>query len=266
MKREVRIAISVIAGVAAAVVALVYVSSVRSEAQTAQQEALARFGGETAAVCVATRDIEPGEAFDDSNVALEEWASSLLPDDAVTSLADVVGKVATSQVPERAVLSPLYWKTQTDALDVPEGMVAVCVASDPAHAVGGALARGDDVDVYVSKDGIADRLTAARVLDTSSLASGGGDLGWVTLAVLPSCVEELIASAAQAQVNLVMPGAAATETDKGAEGDSSRDTSDDTKSRGEPGGRVDEGDGGEDAAQIGDSKKAEAEDGQKGEA
>ena len=67
MKRSVRLAISVVTGIAAAVVALAYASSVRQEAQAAQQEALARYGGELVAVCVASRDIEPGDMIDEGN-------------------------------------------------------------------------------------------------------------------------------------------------------------------------------------------------------
>ena len=79
MKRSVRLAISVVTGIAAAVVALAYASSVRQEAQAAQQEALARYGGELVAVCVASRDIEPGDMIDEGNVVVEEWVTSLLP-------------------------------------------------------------------------------------------------------------------------------------------------------------------------------------------
>mgnify|MGYP000388139028 CR=1 FL=1 len=67
-------------------------------------------------------------------------------------------------------------------VQVPRGTVAISVASDAEHAVGGSLARGDEVDVYVADASVADRLTRAEVLDTSVLADGGGDLSWVTLA------------------------------------------------------------------------------------
>ncbi len=210
MKRGTRLAISIVAGIAAALVAFAYVSSVRSEAEAERQEALARYGGELVAVCVATQDIEPGDTLGEGNVAVEEWVSSLLPPDAFTSLADVTGKIATSRIPQRSVLCPPYLESQSDAIEVPDGTVAVCVASDPAHAVGGALERGNEVDVYVAQGGIADRLLGARVLDTSSLASGGGDLSWVTIAVEPERVEELLAAMAQGQITLVAPGDSAS--------------------------------------------------------
>lgn len=210
MKRGTRIVVSVVSGIMAAVVALGYAATVRAEADAAREEVFARYGGDMVQVCVATRDIEPGETIDEGNTAVEEWIASLLPADAETSLSEVVGKTATSRIPKRAVLCPLYFQTRGGAIEIPKGMVAVSVASDAEHAVGGALGRGDAVDVYASKDGVADRLCAASVVDTSALAQGGGDVSWVTLAVEPKTVEELLIATAVAPVTLVVPGADAT--------------------------------------------------------
>ena len=209
MKRRTRIAMSVVSGIAAACIAMVYASSVRAEANRAREEALARYGGDMVQVCVATRDIDAGETIDEGNTALEEWVASLLPADAETSLKKVVGKKATAPIPKRAVLCPAYFRAREDAVEVPAGKVAVSVASDAAHAVGGAVSRGEGVDVYVSKDGVADRLCAATVVDTSALAEGG-DVTWVTLAVSPERVRELLVASGAGQVTLVVPGEGAS--------------------------------------------------------
>lgn len=84
------------------------------------------------------------------------------------------GKPATSRIPNRAPLSAAYFKKDENAVEVPSGKVAVSVSSDPEHAVGGALVRNAVVDVYVSRTRLPDPLGARRVLDTSSLANGGG--------------------------------------------------------------------------------------------
>ena len=206
MKRKTRLIWSVACGVAAAALVLSYVASVRAEATRAQQDALERYGGDLVSVCVATRDIEPGETIDEGNTRVEEWVASLLPDEALMSLGDAHGKTATSHIPKRAPLSSVYFERRDGAVEVPRGKVAVSIASDAEHAVGGALKRGERVDVYVSKDGITDRLVDAEVLDTSALADGGGDVSWVTLAVKESSVKELIAAAAQGTVSLAIPG------------------------------------------------------------
>lgn len=209
LKRKTRIAVSVVSGVAAAMIALAYASTVRAEADRARDEALARYGGDLVQVCVATRDIEPGETIDEGNVSVEEWVATLLPDGALTSLSDAAGKAATSRIPKRAALSSQYFKVREEAVEVPSGMVAVSVASDEEHAVGGAVGRGDKVDVYVSKDGVADRLCSARVVDTSVLAQNGGTLSWVTLGVDPKSVEELLIAASKAPITLVVPASKA---------------------------------------------------------
>ena len=206
MKRKTRLVWSIACGVAAAALVLVYVASVRAEAARAQQDALERYGGDLVSVCVATRDIEPGETIDEGNTRVEEWVASLLPNEALTSLADAHGKTATSRIPKRAPLSSAYFERRDGTIEVPRGKVAVSVASDPEHAVGGALERGERVDVYVSKDGVTDRLVSAEVLDTSALADGGGDMNWVTLAVGESSVKELITAAVQGTVSLAVPG------------------------------------------------------------
>lgn len=206
MKRRTRLMLSALSGAAAAALFMLYASGVRVEAEQERRETIERFGGELVSVCVALRDIEPGEEIDEGNVAVEEWASSLLPADALTSLSASVGKTATSRIPRRAPLSGVYFERREDAASVPKGKVAVSVPSGAERAVGGALERGDSVDVYVTNGSVADRLTSAEVLDTSVLAEGGGDLAWVTLAVNPSAVRELLAATSAGAVSLVAPG------------------------------------------------------------
>ena len=217
MRRRTRLVLSALTGVAVAALFVVYASDVRAEADAAQREVLERFGGEVAPVCVAIREIEPGEEIDEGNVRVEEWAASLLPAGALTSLSDAVGKTATSRIPKQAPLSDVYFERHEDAARVPDKLVAVSVPSDEEHAVGGVLARGDRVEVYVMADGVANRLTSAEVLDTSALAEGDGDMSWVTLAVEPSVVEELLAAMSVGTVSLVAPGADAALATSGAD-------------------------------------------------
>lgn len=215
MRRRSRLLLSVALGAAAAALVLVYVTGVRAEADRAREDALERYGGEFASVCVATRDIDPGETIDEGNTRVEEWASSLLPSGALTSLGKVHGKTATSRIPKHAPLSSVYFERRGDGIEVPRGKVAVSIASDAEHAVGGSLTRGERVDVYVSKDGVTDRLTSAEVLETSAQADGGGDMSWVTLAVGSASVEELLTASAQGTVSLTVPGARDEDQDGG---------------------------------------------------
>lgn len=203
MRKKARVVVSVVSGLLAALLTCWYVTSVREEAQVRQREAIESYGGDVTRVCVATRDIEPGELIDDGNVAVEDWVSSLLPSDAYTSMEGVAGKTATSRIPKRAVVSSAYFtETRVGSLEVPGGMVAVSVASDEEHALGGAIKAGDRVDVYASRNSVADLLLSAQVLDTSATRIEGAALSWVTLGVEPERVPELLAATSQGMVTI----------------------------------------------------------------
>ena len=91
MNKSKRIAISLVAGVLAALLCMVYGSSIRSQAEQVQAETLAKYGGDRVEVCVAAHDIDVGETLDETNVITQEWLTSLLPRDAATELRQVRG-------------------------------------------------------------------------------------------------------------------------------------------------------------------------------
>lgn len=219
MKQRARLIASVATGLLAAALAMFYGSSVRTEAAAEQSEMLERYGGELVKVCVASRDIDPGESMDESNSHVEEWVASLLPADAIRNMRDVVGKKATSRIPANAVMSKKYFGKSGQSISVPAGKVAVSIASDEQHALGGTLKQGDSVDVYVSKDGVADRLCAARVIETSAGDEGSvqADVTWVMLAVAPDKVQEMLAATARGEISLTMPGASVENAEEEAE-------------------------------------------------
>lgn len=208
MRRRTRLIVSVLTGLLASALAVGYGASLTSEAERERNELLASYGGDLVSVCVATRDIDAGETLDEGNVSVEEWVASLLPADAATSLEEIIGKQATSTIPERAVLCPVYMETRSGTLDVPDNTVAVSVAVDAAHAVGGSVEPGTYVDVYVSADGITDPLCSAQIIDTSLVESASvqDDLSWATLAVSPNRVEEILAATVRGTIFLVTPG------------------------------------------------------------
>lgn len=222
MKRRTRLIASVLVGLLACVLTVGYGASLKAEAEQERQELLAAYGGDLVSVCVAARDIDAGETLDEANVRTEEWVAGLLPADAVTSFDEVAGKRATSAIPEHAVLCPVYTEVRSGSLEIPDDAVAVSVSVDAAHAVGGSVQPGTDVDVYVSANGVADPLCQAQVIDTSATESGAtaADLSWATLAVEPERVEELLAAMARGTVFLVAPGAdvAAHQAEESGEG------------------------------------------------
>ena len=180
MNKSKRIAISLVAGVLAALLCMVYGSSIRSQAEQVQAETLAKYGGDRVEVCVAARDIDVGETLDETNVITQEWLTSLLPRDAATELRQVRGDVTTSRIPKNAVICNVYTKAESRKLEVPKGKVAVSVAVDAEHSVGGATGVGSYVDVYVQKDGVTDRLCGAHVIDINVFVPPISEERWST--------------------------------------------------------------------------------------
>ena len=104
----------------------------------------------------------------------------------------------------------VYTKAESHKLEVPKGKVAVSVAVDAEHSVGGATGVGSYVDVYVQKDGVTDRLCGAHVIDTSenSGVTREGKIEWVTLAADPEDVKELLGASGKGTVSLTIPATA----------------------------------------------------------
>ena len=108
------------------------------------------------------------------------------------------------------MICDVYTKAESHTLEVPKGKVAVSVAVDAEHSVGGATGVGSYVDVYVQKDGVTDRLCGARVIDTSEEAgtSREGKIEWVTLAADPDDVRELLGASGKGTISLTIPATA----------------------------------------------------------
>lgn len=238
MRQRTRLLLSALCGLGACLAAFAGISSVRSEAHAAEERVLAEYGGERVSVCVATRSIPSGDTIRDGDVEVREWASSLLPEGARTSLEEVVGEQAASSIPSGVVVADAYFERADDALDVPSGLVAVSVPSQSQLAIGGALKRGDRVDVYVSDSGVTELLiSGAQVVDLSTAGEdAGGSLDWVTIAVEPERVVDVLSASAQGSISLTLPGEGAgadgsieddgAADDEGGAGDTDRETDD----------------------------------------
>ena len=223
MRRKKTMLGGVASGVLCAVFVLLYLQDVTGRAESARAEALARYGGEQLEVCVAKRDIASGETVDASAVETKLWVADLLPQDAVQSSKEVVGKQATSSILAGEVVSLKRFEGSVSALDVPEGLSAVSVPARDVQAVGGAIEPGMKVDVYATGN-TATKVIASSVLVVSTSASmegskEGGSVSWVTLAVEPKLVQELVSAAQTTELYFVLPGALAHSSAKGSDGE-----------------------------------------------
>lgn len=187
-----------------------YTATIKSEASMARAASIQRYGGERVAVLVASKTIPIGSPIDASNASLQEWLVDFLPQGtAAQSFDDLEGLVAQTEI---RVNEPILLERIGDGssrITVPDGLAAASVSSDDVLAVGGAIRAGSVVDVYV--ESTSGEITVLGehilVLETSTLESSKDkQISWVTLAVRPSSVSDLIAASAKGTIHFVLPG------------------------------------------------------------
>ena len=217
MDRRKTTAIAISCGIACAICIALFLASVQGEAAAAHAEALSRYGGEQVEVCVATRDVPAGERVDSGAVTTKLWIADLLPEQAVRHSSEIVGKTIASPIYKGEVFTARRFERNENELSVPDGKVAISVPAKAVQAVGGALRQGMLVDVYASGDtsttAIARNVVvlATSASDQNSLT---GSSSWVTLAIDPSKVEEMVASSNRMELYFVLPGDKPTSSDQ----------------------------------------------------
>lgn len=200
--------LGIISGALCAAVVFAFTISVQAQADSERAAALERFGGEQVEVCVATRDIAPGETISTANVATRAWVADLLPDQPLT-MDEAQGKIATSSIVSGEVLCAKRFSESTEMIEVPEGLCAVSLPAEDVNAVGGAIERGSKVDVYLAGASSTTPLaTEVLVLATSAgSASGSGKkISWITVAVEAERVAEFVSAAEQGNLYYTIPG------------------------------------------------------------
>ena len=144
------------------------------------------------------------------------WVADLLPPEAVRKASEVVGARASSTVLSGEVLSARRFGAASSAIDVPDGKVAISVPAKDVQAVGGAVSAGSSVDVYATGDAATQGLARGVNVVATSVGTDEGQASesaskvtWVTLAVDPNQVEELVSAAQRTELYLTLPGAGA---------------------------------------------------------
>lgn len=197
-------------GIIAAFCVFAYTATIQSEASMARASAIRSYGGERAEVLVANKTIPIGGTIDESNTSVQEWLVDFLPQgQAAQSYEELKGLVAQTEI---RVNEPVLLERVGDGssrITVPDGLAAASVASDDVLAVGGAIRAGSVVDVYVEASSGEITMLGEHilVLETSTLEdSKEKQISWVTLAVKPSSVSDLIAAASKGTIHFVLPG------------------------------------------------------------
>ncbi|WP_302383695.1 Flp pilus assembly protein CpaB [uncultured Adlercreutzia sp.] len=212
-------------GLCCALCVALYLASVRGEVDAVRAEALARYGGDQVEVCVAKRDLAAGEVVDASAVVTKMWVADLLPDTAVTDSSQIIGKRLGSNVIKGEVLCFRRTEMSDSELAVPAGMAAISVPARPVQAVGGSVEPGMEVDVYATGPVSTTKLVGgALVLATSAASESGATAEWVTLAVEPERVQEVVAAAQNLELYFALPALGGSTPSDGSTGEEVRDS------------------------------------------
>ncbi len=223
MKQKRLTIVAVICGAVCALCVFAFMGTVQGEANAARAEALARYGGEQVDVCVAARDIAAGERIDASAVETRLWVADLLPEGAVRDANEIVGRTAASSILKGEVLSTKRFERARDILDVPVGKAAVSVPAKTVQAVGGAVRPGMYVDIYATGDTAATALAEdVLVLATSSDEGGSivSDAAWITIALDPGQVQEVVTATSRYDLYFVLPADADAAAQAASSGES----------------------------------------------
>lgn len=198
--------VAVVCGLLCALCVAVYVAQVDEQANAAQADMLARYGGDQVEVCVARRDIAAGQTITDSDVETKMWIASLLPVDAVVARGDALGQQVGSSILAGEVISSARFGFDAASIEVPDGMVALSVPARAVQAVGGALVPGMKVDVYAVGGTSTSRVAqAVKVLETCATESTSSAGTWVTLALPPQLVAQMVSAAENMELYFVLP-------------------------------------------------------------
>lgn len=209
MKANKSLVIGAACAVCCALCVALYLFGVQGQVEEARAEALARYGGEQIEVCVAKRDLAPGEVVDESAVTTKLWVADLLPESAITDPQRIVGQRLGSSVYKGEVLCARRTESTNTALSVPSGKAAISVPAQAVQAVGGSVEPGMTVDVYATGASSTSQLVqGALVLATSATSDeSSSSAAWITLAVTPERVQEVVAAAQNLALYFVLPAA-----------------------------------------------------------
>lgn len=154
----------------------------------------------------------------------------MLPEDAIRNSNDIIGKQTTSSIVSGEVISNKRFQESSISLEVPAGLTAVSVPAKDVSAVGGAISSGMHIDVYstgnTSTKLIAQNLLVLATSATFNQSSSSSMVSWITLAVEPARVQELVAASQSSTLYFVIPTETSEDSDQSVQlPDSNKDQS-----------------------------------------
>jgi len=217
MSLKFRIVFASACAVLAALLGLSYADAVKAEAQQERNEAIARYGGDVVGVAVATRQLKAGDEIQEGDLEMRDWVLDLVPEGALTSTDDLVGKRVSFPVAKNAVLTGDCFQEEGAALEVPEGLVGVTIPWSQKLGVTASTSAGTRLVAYeVGKSGSEQIGDSVVVLSRVSAGQGATDAKTVSLAVKGGDVDRILSAAAAGTLSLVQPAEGVKTEDLGS--------------------------------------------------
>ena len=204
MRGKLRVAVSLGFALLALLCCLGYARSARAEAQQARRDALDAYGGEVVSVVVATHALQPGTELAEADVEARDWLVDLVPDGALTSAEQAVGKRVGAPVARGAVLTQLSFADAAELVSVPSGKVAFTVALTDRIGITSQVEVGTAVVAYATTERES-RLVSADAQVLAVRPKEGGQAASITLAVPPADVTGLLSASVRESLRLVLP-------------------------------------------------------------
>lgn len=224
MRLKTKMMLSVACGILAVLCALIYADSVRQETEQVRTQALERYGGEVTNLVVACAGLSSGDVIKQTDVEVREWLVDLAPQEALSTLDDVVGLRLTSAVAAGAPLSRVDFAHVDGEIEIPEGRVAVSVHLSDKTGVSDTLTSGSRLLAYevtatntvlISNDIV---VVGAKESSKTTPASS------LTIAVSPALVPRILSAAADGTLRLAMPTSDVTGDVKGISSEATTET------------------------------------------
>jgi Flp pilus assembly protein CpaB len=213
--RQGTVLLGVIAAVIAAIALLVYLNHYRSSVK----------GGGVVRVLVAQKVIPKGTPGDVIRTTSGLYAATNIPKSsvesgAIVSPATLAGKVALTEVDPNQQLTASDFGTGTTSIagQIPANMRAVTISLESPNQVGGQIAAGSPVDVWIAfngqgTDGVTRPIVRELYQNVKVLAVAGSG-GNVTLEANPTQAGTLIFAAQNATIYLTLRPAVGTNSRK----------------------------------------------------
>ncbi|MBQ9059230.1 MAG: hypothetical protein IJ125_08620 [Atopobiaceae bacterium] len=206
MRGKLRFIVALLCAAGAVLACIAYADSARAQVIRERDAALERYGGELVTLVVSNVALETGDIVSHTNVSEREWLADLAPEDALTSIDEVIGKTVSIPLAKGAPITQLTFRDEAHVLDVPSGHVALAIPASDRLGVSEAMGIGSKVIAYETGTDSAHVLAHdVTILGMPTQQTSLSSAASITLAVLAEDVQSILVASSNANLRLVMP-------------------------------------------------------------